>query len=180
MTLPGNLDIESIKEVLNPKTDVGRVARTMSVTQGSAWESMSMNIKLPPWIPAKNSPTSPSNAYPPTLPTPKSGKAQTGEPRQIKESDAEDVSGAGEAMPSEKATTVTLGPLGWQSALTNQTDADDENSTLSHIPLDRPSHPGTEDIAQTPLEDDQNSVSILDEIDATRVRITSDLRHRAR
>lgn len=174
MTLPGNLDIESIKEVLNPKTDVGRVARTMSVTQGSAWESMSMNIKLPPWTPTKNSPTSPSNVYPPTLPNPRSGKPQTGEPRQIKESDTRGVLGAGEAMPSEKAITVTPGPLGRQSALTNQTDADDENSGPSHIPLDPPSYPGTEDIAQTPLEDDQNGVSILDEIDGTRHSSTAE------
>jgi hypothetical protein len=33
---------------LDPKTDVGRVARISLLTQGSAWTSMSMGIDIPP------------------------------------------------------------------------------------------------------------------------------------
>lgn len=47
-TLPGAQDFEGLKMYLDPKTDVGRVARISLLTQGSAWTSMSMGIDIPP------------------------------------------------------------------------------------------------------------------------------------
>ncbi len=171
MTLPGNLDIEGIKEVLNPKTDVGRVARTMSVTQGSAWESMSMNIKLPPSTPTKSSPTSPSNVYPATLPAPRPGKSQTRKPEQTKESDMGDVFGTTEAKSSEEATLVP-GPLRIQTAHTYETHTDSQTPVLSCVPPESPSDPRAEEITQTFHQGNQNNISMRDDVDADIVRVT--------
>ncbi|KAF8339567.1 uncharacterized protein EI90DRAFT_2907581, partial [Cantharellus anzutake] len=142
MTLPKKLDIEGIREVLDPHTDVGRVARTMSVTQGSAWESMSMNIQFPPLSPSKRSPTSPSKSYPSqpvlnlTLPAGRSQTTKQGLMKTPEATGVDDVSGGPVNTSAEKDETPPGSTTKFTPSDQVDTDNQEENIRSSYAPAD--------------------------------------------